>query len=101
MVRKDLSLSQQAVQACHAALESGRQFPWVGDHPHLVLLNVPDEPSLNRWLEEVLSQPQFKVTPFREPDLNNSLTAIAVAGVSSKSLRHYFRSLPLFKGERP
>jgi len=103
IVRQDLSPSQQAVQACHACLESGKNFPWAGKHPHLVLVNVPDEPSLERWLHGVRQHDVgtrtslFKVVEFREPDLNNSLTAIAVAGVCGKMLRSYFSALPLAK----
>lgn len=103
IVRQDLSPSQQAVQACHACLESGKHFPWAGNHPHLVLVSVPDEPSLERWLKGArqhgVGTPTslFKIIEFREPDMNNSLTAIAVAGVCGKLLRSYFSALPLVK----
>jgi hypothetical protein len=102
MVRQDLSFSQQAVQACHVCLESGKHFPWVGEHPHLVLANVPDEPSLERWLAATSKHPYYKTVAFREPDMGNSLTAVAVAGVSGKSARSLFRPLPLvtFSGEK-
>ncbi len=94
LVRQDLPPSQQAVQACHAAHEAGNQFPWQGDTPHLVLVGVPDEPSLQTWL--ALSGTAYNCTPFREPDLSNALTAVAFSGVTGDR-RKLFANLPLVK----
>lgn len=96
LVRADLSPSQQAVQACHACLEAGKQHPWQGEHPHLVLLTVPDEDSLRRWLGHVQAY-KLKAVPFLEPDLGGSLTAFAVSGVQCKSVRQLFSGIPTLK----
>ncbi len=96
MVRSDLSPSQQAVQACHACLESGKQHPWRGEHPHLVLLSVPHEDSLNAWLAHV-QRKGLTAVPFREPDLGNSLTAFAVPGVHAPEDRQLFAGVPVLK----
>lgn len=91
LVRQDLSPSQQAVQACHACHEAGNQFPFRGDTPHLVLLGVPDEESLADWLRRGV---HCNATPFYEPDLDSTLTAVAFSGVTGAA-RKLFRNLPL------
>lgn len=96
VVRSDLSPSQRAVQACHACLEAGKHFPWQGDHPHLALLVVPDEVTLRHWLARVQEQ-GLQTAPFYEPDLQNSLTAFAVPGVSTPEQRLVFAGLPTLK----
>ncbi len=96
IVRADLSPAHQAVQGIHAALESGRRnlIPAEGDHPHLVFCTVADEPALE------LASRQLRVlgighSSFREPDLDDSLTALCTVPVGSESRRH-FRKFPLF-----
>lgn len=74
LVRGDLSKSAQAVQAGHALAElimqrGVRPDVWTGT---LVYLKVQHEEELKRWLRDV---PEG--VPFYEPDLGNSLTAIA------------------------
>lgn len=93
LVRQDLSPSQQAVQACHACLECGKSNPWSGDHPHLVLLGVPNEETLATWSAK-LRERFTNLVEFREPDLANSLTAVAIPGVTGK-LRSVFSTLSL------
>ncbi len=100
VVRADLPPSQQAVQACHACLEAGKHFPWQGDHPHLALLAVPDEGSLRRWLKYVQGH-NLQTTPWYEPDLEGSLTAFAVPGVSTRRDRRVFSGLPTLKLASP
>lgn len=91
LVRQDLPPSQQAVQACH---EAGNQFPWAGDTPHLVLVGVPNEDALKTWT--ALVGTGYNCTPFREPDLDNALTAVAFSGVTGDR-RRLFANLPLVK----
>lgn len=95
IVRRDLTPEQIAVQSSHACLELGKQFPWTGEHPHLVLVTVPDEKALVE-LSLSLQSRSYSVVDFREPDLGGSLTAVAVSGVTGEA-RNAFRSLPLFK----
>ena len=99
LVREDLSIAQQAVQACHACLDSGKYLPHSGDHPHLCLLTVRNEEQLLEWERWLSTQTQFGVRSFREPDLGDSLTAIAVVGVRGRD-RNVFRNLPLFQKEK-
>ena len=82
VVRADLPPGDQAVQAIHATTEFGFQHglltqEWHRDSNYLALLSVPDE----RALEELKQRAYIRGIPhtcFREPDLNNSLTAIAL-----------------------
>ena len=70
------------MQAIHAATEFGFQHSsliqqWHSDSNYLALLSVPNE----RALEELKYKAYVRDIPhacFREPDLNNSLTAIAL-----------------------
>lgn len=93
-MRRDLGDAQIAVQAAHACLELGKLHPHDGEHPHLVLVTVPDERQLAQWADRLRSQ--FPTVEFREPDLDNSLTAVACANVAGPA-RKVFRSLSLYK----
>lgn len=96
LVRADLGLAQQAVQACHAALESGFLFPRPEAHPHLVLLQVENEEAL---LEEKakLEASEVAHAVFFEPDNATGYSALATAPLSREQGRA-FRRLPLWKG---
>ncbi len=50
-VRRDLSIPQVIVQACHAAIES--QSPTQEKHPHLVLIGVKTEEKLKQAMDFV------------------------------------------------
>lgn len=92
LVRGDLPKSYQAVQACHAACEFMKTHPgfWLNDT--LVLLQVANEECLRGWLEKA-SEELDSVTPFFEPDLQDSpMTAFAAAGTIARTL---FKGLPL------
>ena len=77
IVRKDLSTSQQAVQAGHALAEHLLHGPFSRwQNGTLIYLGVK---SLNQ-LENIKRKFEAEDIPhkeFREPDLNNELTAIA------------------------
>jgi len=70
-------------------MEATKHFPWSGDHPHLVVLTVPDERALSRWADTLAGQ-GYPVYRFFEPDLCDSLTAFAVPGVRGER-REAFR----------
>ena len=76
IVRKDLSASQQTVQAGHAIAQyfiDGNK-KWMNHN--LVILGVKNlEELLN--VEFNLSQEKINFSLFKEPDINNELTAIA------------------------
>ena len=75
LVRKDLDRSYQSVQAGHAVAEwLLHDQSWCNNT--LVYLGVEDERSLEHWAE-VLNHRDIKWIGFREPDINNELTAIA------------------------
>jgi len=78
IVRKDLTTSQQAVQAGHAVAEymlRGLPFRrWKNET--LIYLGVKGLTQL-RNLKRKLEIDNILYTEFREPDLNNEITAIA------------------------
>ena len=100
IVRNDLSIEQQAVQACHACIEMTSYY-WdrVGfgnECPHLVLCNTSKE-DLFKLIEKL----KFKEIPFRlfkEADIGNEITAIATAPLKGND-RKIFSNYRLLKRE--
>jgi peptidyl-tRNA hydrolase len=73
---------QQATQATHAAINftfehPARASPWFKESNTLVLLQVPDEYALKQltWKAEDRG---ISFTAFREPDIGNLITAVAL-----------------------
>ena len=98
LVRKDLSLPQQAVQSCHAAIEATRLFiTSQHSHPHLVLCGVRDESVLRREASR-LEFDGVRFASFYEPDRGNELTAIATEPIVGEG-RHCFRRYNLLDEE--
>lgn len=95
IVRQDLSRSQQAVQAIHAAVEATRRglIPSGIEHPSLVLCGEPNEDILGQ-LSDQLKQLGIRHIPFREPDRNDELTALATEPLT-KAQRRRLRNLSL------
>lgn len=93
LVRQDLPLTQQLVQACHAAMGAGFEFA-PGEHPHLVLLSVPDKASLDSW-DAALGQLDVPGHLFFEPDDGVGNSALATAPLPRRHWKH-FRDLPLW-----
>lgn len=86
LVRRDLPWPVRTVQATHAAMQlvHGQAIDEWGSHgPAVVLLGVENEKELASWLN-ILGT---KAVAFREPDLSDSLTAIAYHGESTRGLR--------------
>jgi len=100
VIRSDLRPGQQAVQAAHAMRQFAFQHPdadrsWFERSNTLALLSVSDEAALER-LADRADDLDLKLSVFREPDLGNSLTAIALEpGPRSQRL---CRNLPLALG---
>lgn len=93
VVRKDLSPSQQLVQATHAALEATKSFSLTNwdDHPHLVVCGVD---SLQQLLSCSSHLERHKVLHkvWSEPDLGDEPTALAtdlLSGEARRFLRKY------------
>ncbi len=77
LVRKDLPTSQQAVQAGHAIAEFLlREKPNDWDNGTLVLLGVGSEFKLIEMAEKMEFR-GIRSSGFREPDMENQLTAVA------------------------
>ena len=91
VTRADLPAGDQAVQAAHALTEFLVEHPEVARDWHdrnntLAFLVVPDERSLARLLDRAFDR-DVRASAFREPDLNGSLTAIAIEPTGSKLVR--------------
>lgn len=83
VTRRDLHPGLQAAQVAHAAFQFGYEHrplaaQWLTESNFLIILSVENEVALKErgFAAEELNLP---VTWFREPDLEDSLTAIAVA----------------------
>lgn len=93
VVRADLSPGQQAVQACHALREFVEEHPdadreWFRESQTLVLLSVPDERALARLGVKAV-RAGVPHSCFREPDLNDSMTAIAIAPSGARLCKRF------------
>lgn len=83
VTRSDLSPGQQAVQSCHAMRQFTAEHPsidkeWFDSSNYIALVVVDNE----RKLYELFDAAMMKDIPcskFSEPDLNNQVTAIALA----------------------
>ncbi len=76
LVRKDLGSSYSAVQAGHAVAEFLLQYPNTWKNETLIYLGVTEQ-QLNRWICE-LKYSKIEHVIFREPDIGNQITAVAV-----------------------
>jgi len=72
----------QAVQAAHVGIDFQYQYPeiakqWNTTSNYLIILSVSNEEQLLLYLEKCKYY-NLKTTIFREPDIGNEITAIAV-----------------------
>lgn len=91
LIREDLTLPQQAVQAGHAVAEyllRGPKSTW--SNGTLVYLKVQDKERLRRWSRK-LGDRGIPFAVFKEPDLDNTMTALAAVTSNPK----IFQSLRL------
>ena len=96
VTRKDLTPGYQATQAIHAAVQFVFEHPeiakeWYKD-PYLAVLSTQDENSLKNLIKKAKER-GIKVSVFREPDIDNEITAIALE--PSDATRRLTSSLPL------
>ena len=82
ITRRDLSPGYQAVQALHAGIDFQHQYPqvskqWQSMSNYLVLLSVNNERELVILINK-FSEHKLNVTIFKEPDIDNEITSIAV-----------------------
>ena len=80
LVRKDLPNIQKAVQAGHAVAEFLLKFPYKNQYNWsngtLVYLAVKDKNELG-WWDHKLHKKSIAHMTFKEPDMNNEMTALA------------------------
>lgn len=96
VVRTDLPFPQQAVQACHAILESQKSFPDPPNsvHPYVIVCRAKSMATLNN-IAHKLQQSGIPLVYFHEPDRGGELTAIATCTVFDRTP---FRKLQLLQG---
>jgi hypothetical protein len=93
LVRADLPPGPRAVQACHAALQFAHDHDlvfrdWVRLSNYLIIKEAPDESAL-RSVVELARVRGHKHTLWTEPDLGDSLTAIAVEPAGRRLFGRY------------
>ena len=82
ITRRDLHPGYQAVQSSHAGIDFQHQYPeiakqWNEQSNYLIILSVENEVQLLKYLRK-FKMYDLKTTTFREPDIGNQITAIAV-----------------------
>jgi peptidyl-tRNA hydrolase len=101
VTRRDLPISYQAVQAAHAAIDFQHAYTheakeWHKSSNYLIFLTVENEDELKKLILKSAER-YIKLTPFREPDIDNELTAVALE--PSEATRKVTSSLPLMKNK--
>jgi len=99
VVRNDLHQNYQSVQAGHAAIQFQHEYQdiakeWHEKSKYLIYLSVPDE----QHIKDLITKSEFKfinISIFREPDIDNEITAIAFE--PSKESARLLSNLPLAK----
>jgi predicted transcriptional regulator len=82
VTRKDLAPGYQAVQSAHAipqyAIEHPESFKdWYHNSNYLIILSTINEQSLEFLIAKLKSK-GLKYSVFREPDINNQITSVAI-----------------------
>ena len=82
ITRRDLPIPYQAVQAAHACIDFQHDYPvestqWHKSSNYLAILTVKDEQALIDLIVKA-SLRGIKYTVFREPDIDNQITAVAL-----------------------
>lgn len=94
LVRQDLPLAQQAVQAVHAAMACVHEHGGLSPGTRLVLLSVPDRPALLDWSQR-LGERGIAHSLFEEPDHGIGASALATPP-APLAQRRLFGRLPLW-----
>ena len=93
--RKDIPLSQQAIQAADAAIEYARLFMTKEtSHPSYIHLTIRDKQQLEK-LRTDLQKAGIKTSEFEEPYMDWGLTSISC--MLSEEQRHHLKHLQLWK----
>jgi hypothetical protein len=99
LVRADISIEQQIVQAGHAALEAGFRFKRPDVTSSLILLTVPDQAAL-KAAGERLERNGIEHHMFFEPDFGMGYSALATRPMVLKAERQSMRRYPLYRAPR-
>lgn len=96
LVRKDIALEQQIVQATHAGVEAGRSF-YLPQHgiASVILLAVPDMQALHA-AQALLHAKGVKTELFHEPDFGMGDSALATEPLLEEQ-RKLLSSWPLWR----
>lgn len=94
LVRTDLRLVDQVVQAGHACLAAAWQFQPPPTPCHLVVLGVPSPQALEQACQR-LDQAGIAYTAFAEPDRELGRTAVCTTPITGRE-RTVFRRYPLW-----
>lgn len=79
--RRDISIGSQALQSGHAAIQFQHEFPseasaWYKQSNYLAFLTVANEEELVKLIDKAEAK-GIKHSIFREPDIDNQITAVA------------------------
>lgn len=100
VTRRDLTAGSQSVQSTHAAVQFIFEHPELSEDwfkkPYLAQLSVKNEDELKSLIHK-LQKNNIKHSIFREPDLGNQITAIAIE--PSEKTRRIVSHLPLMLKE--
>ena len=82
ITRQDLVAGYQGVQAMHAAIQFGFEHldiytEWYNNSNYLAFLATKDETSLTDLIKQA-EEHSIRYSVFREPDVDNAITAIAL-----------------------
>lgn len=82
ITRSDIPAGYQGVQSIHSAIQFVFEHPeyaqeWYKQSNYIGFLSVKDESDLNKLIEKALLN-NIKFSVFREPDIDNQITAITL-----------------------
>lgn len=98
LIRSDLSLAQQGVQAVHAGMAAIHEFGGLTDDTRLAMLSVNSEDELECWARKLeMSGVNFKA--FWEPDNNTGWSSLATSPISRETGK-IFKKLPRWNPEQ-
>jgi len=84
LIRNDLSKSQKTVQGIHAVAQillSKKDVSW--NNGHVICLRVTDELELKTYISKA-KELKLDCDFFREPDIGNEITAVAILSSSGE-----------------
>tara|TARA_R110000796_G_scaffold98092_1_gene205475 strand:- start:4907 stop:5233 length:327 start_codon:yes stop_codon:yes gene_type:complete len=102
ITRSDIPLTYQAVQSAHACVQFQYEHPelaknWFNNSNYLIFLSVENEQELEKLISKANSN-NINISIFREPDINNEITAIALEPCDWS--RRHTSGIPLMRKEK-